>query len=84
MRLSSAVALGIMLQLTSGAAFGQEAGKEPKFRPTSPQLERRDQPVAGEDLEKLVRADEILADDIETVLTVAQERVSVRLAASEN
>lgn len=63
MRPTSVIASGIVLQLTSGTAVGQEASKEPAFRPTNQQLERRDRPVAKEDLEIPVGADEILADE---------------------
>jgi hypothetical protein len=62
MRLINAVALGFLLQLAIASAAAQDTDQEPTFTPTSPELERRDRPVAQEDFEILIRADEILAD----------------------
>jgi hypothetical protein len=54
--------LGFVLQLAAASVAAQDTDQEPTFTPTSLELEKRDRPVAQEDLEILVRADEILAD----------------------
>jgi hypothetical protein len=63
MRLINAVTLVFVLQLGTACTGAQDAAEVPKFVSTSPELERRDQPVAQEDVEILIRAEEILADE---------------------
>jgi hypothetical protein len=41
----------------------KQEGQKPKFTPSSPEIERRDQAVTEEDIRILRRADEILADE---------------------
>lgn len=63
MNLINAIAAGMVLQLAAATGATQDTDQEPTFTPTSPELEMHDQPVAEEDLQILVRADEILIDD---------------------
>ena len=63
MRLINTITVGFMLLLTAFAAAAQSTDQTPKFTRTIPELERRDQPVAEEDLRILIRADEILIDE---------------------
>jgi len=63
MNLKNAIAAGMVLQLAAATGATQDTDQEPTFTPTSPELEMREQPVAEEDLQILVRADEILIDD---------------------
>lgn len=63
MRLIDAIALGLVLQVATATAVGQDTDQEPIFAPTSPELERRNRPVSQEDLQILIRADEILGDE---------------------
>ncbi len=65
MRLINAIAVGFMFQLATATATAaaQDTGQEPTFTPTSPELERRDRPVAKEDLQILIRTDEILVSE---------------------
>jgi hypothetical protein len=63
MNLTNAIAAGLVLQLAAATGTTQDTGQEPTFTPTSSELEMRDQPVAEEDLQILIRADEILIDD---------------------
>ena len=90
MRLIYAAALGCVFQLATASATAQDTDQEPRLTHTSPEMERRDRAVAQEDIDILIRAEEILAlpetkfDDVKQVLKVARERVSVRLANGEN
>jgi hypothetical protein len=52
----------VFAAVLSAAAQSQESVPSPRFGPTSPELERRDQSVSREDIEILLRADELLAD----------------------
>ena len=63
MNLINAIAAGLVLQLAAATGATQDTDQEPTFTPTSPELEMRDRPVAEEDLQILIRADEILIDD---------------------
>ena len=63
MRLINIITVGLILLLTAFAVAAQSTDQTPKFTRTNPELERRDQSVAEEDLQILIRADEILFDD---------------------
>jgi hypothetical protein len=71
--LLNVIAASLVLQLVEAAGATQGAHQEPTFTPTSPELEVRDQPVTEEDLQILVRADEILIDD--TVWSREDDRI---------
>ena len=63
MRLIYAAALVCVFQLASALAIAQDTDQEPRLTHTSPELERRDRAVTQEDVEILIRAEEILADE---------------------
>ncbi len=65
MRLTSAltVIIALLLATFTITAVAQHADQTPTFTRTSPERERRDQPVTEEDLRILIRADEILIDE---------------------
>ena len=73
MTLISAIAAGLVFQLAAATGATQDTDQEPTFTPTSSELEMRDQPVAEEDLQILIRADEILID--ETVWNREDDRI---------
>lgn len=63
MRVICAISMHLMLYMGIVPAAAQEAPQSLRTGPTTPELERRDQPVTNEDLQILVRADEVLANE---------------------
>jgi hypothetical protein len=58
--------VAVILALSRGrdvGAAGQQSQQTPQLTATSPELERRDQPVTNDDLRILLKADELLKDE---------------------
>lgn len=63
MRVICTISMHLLLCMAIVPAAAQEVPESLRTGPTTPELERRDQPVTKEDLQILARADEILASD---------------------
>ena len=63
MRLINSITVGFMFLFAAFAAGAQHTDHSPASTRTRVEMERRDQPVTEEDLQILIRADEILIDE---------------------